>query len=237
MNGLEITVMLGLTVLAGTVLAPRLRTAAPLVLLTLGLVLGFIPALREVELPPETVLLLFLPVLLFWESLTTSLRAIWRDLRGIVLMSTVLVVVTAFAVAAIARLLGMPWPAALVLGAALAPPDATAVAALGRRLPHRNFMLLKAESLTNDGAALVLYGIAVGAATGGRYTPTTITGLVLVSYLGGVAAGVVVGGVAWVTMRRLRDATTSPCCSSPSAPTSSPKWPTPPACSPSSPRA
>src|SRR3978361_1038187 len=147
MNGLEITVTLGAAVFAGTVLAPRLRMATPLLLLLLGLALGFVPELRSIELHPEMVLLIFLPVMLFWESLTTSLRSIRRDLRGIVLLSTLLVVASAPAVAGVAHLLGLPWNTALILGAALAPPDATAVAALGRMLPRRNFMLLKAESL------------------------------------------------------------------------------------------
>src|SRR3954449_12911267 len=120
--------------------------ATPLLLLLLGLALGFVPALRHLELHPEMVLLIFLPVMLFWESLTTSLRSIRRDFRGIMIMSTLLVVATAFAVAGIAHALGLPWAAALVLGAAVAPPDATAVAALGRTLPQRNFMLLNAEN-------------------------------------------------------------------------------------------
>jgi hypothetical protein len=47
MEGLEVTVLLGLSVLAGTILAPRLRVATPLVLLVIGLVLGFVPALRH----------------------------------------------------------------------------------------------------------------------------------------------------------------------------------------------
>ena len=205
MNGLEVTVLLGITVLTGAILAPRLRVAVPLLLVVAGLALGFIPEVREIELPPETVLLLFLPVLLFWESMTTSLRSIRRDFRGIFLMSTALVVASAFAVAGIAYALGLPWDAALILGAAVAPTDATAVAALGRMLPRRNFMNLKAESLTNDGTALVIYGVAVGVAVGGQYTPLDITGLVLLSYVGGAAAGVVVAGIAYLVMRRLRN--------------------------------
>jgi monovalent cation/hydrogen antiporter len=118
MEGLELTVLLGVSILAGTLLAPRLRLATPLVLLIIGLALGFVPALRGVELPPETVLLLFLPVMLFWESLTTSLRAVRRSLRYIVPMSTLLVVASAFAVAGIAAAMGVPWEAALLLGAA-----------------------------------------------------------------------------------------------------------------------
>ncbi|MDF9752314.1 Na+/H+ antiporter [Arthrobacter sp. ES3-54] len=205
MEGLETVVLLGVTVLAGAILAPRVRVAAPLLLLVLGLVLGFVPQLRQIELPPETVLLIFLPVMLFWESLTTSLRSIRRDLRGIVLLSTLLVVATALAVACVANLLGLPWSAALILGAALAPPDATAVAALGRMLPRRNFMLLKAESLTNDGTALVLYAIAVGAALGGSYTPLYIAGLFALSYVGGAVAGILVAGAAYLLLVRVRD--------------------------------
>jgi len=203
-EGLEITVLLGLAILAGTALAPRLRVATPLLLVVIGLLLGFVPALREIQLPPETVLLLFLPVMLFWESLTTSLRAIRRSLRYIVPMSTLLVVASAFAVAGIASAFGMPWPVALLLGAAVAPPDATAVAALGRLLPQRMFMKLKAESLTNDGTALVLYAIALSLALGENVTGWSVTATVLISYLGGAAAGIAVAALAWLALRRSR---------------------------------
>ncbi len=189
MQGLEVTVLLGLAMLVGTVLAPRLRVATPLVLLVIGLALGFVPELRQIELPPETVLLLFLPVLLFREAWTTSLRSVRRSLRYIVPMSTLLVVASAFAVAGVATWMGVPWEAALVLGAAVAPPDATAVAALGRLLPERTFMKLKAESLTNDGTALVLYSIAVSLLIGDQITPWQITGMVLLSYVGGCGRG------------------------------------------------
>ena len=203
MEGLEVTVLLGLTILVGTLLAPRVRLALPLVLVVLGLLLGFVPALRDVQLPPETVLLLFLPVMLFWESLTTSLRSIRRDFRYILPMSTLLVVASAFAVAGIGVLCGMPWEIALILGAAVAPPDATAVAALGRMLPQRMFMKLKAESLSNDGTALVLYAIAVSIAVGGQVTPLSVTGAVLLSYGGGIVVGVVVAGAAYLLLRRV----------------------------------
>lgn len=207
MEGLEVTVLLGLTILVGALLAPRIRLALPLLLVIFGLALGFIPPLREVQLPPETVLLLFLPVILFWESLTTSLRSIRRDFRYILPMSTVLVVASAFAVAGIGVLFGMPWEIALILGAAVAPPDATAVAALGRLLPRRTFMKLKAESLTNDGTALVLYAIAVSLAVGGQITPLSVTGMVAMSYVGGVAAGMLIAALGYVLLRRVSSTT------------------------------
>ncbi|WP_369045827.1 Na+/H+ antiporter [Sinomonas sp. P10A9] len=194
MLGLELIVALGAAVVLGSLLAPRLRISQPVVLIACGLALSLIPVFRGVGLPPETVLLLFLPVLLYWESLTTSLREIRRFIRGIMLSATLLVVVTAAAVAAVAHALGVDWGSAWILGAAVAPTDATAVAALGRALPRRQLTTLRAESLVNDGTALVIYGVALSAAAGGgAFSPLLVTADFLYSFLGGAAVGVAVG--------------------------------------------
>src|SRR5215217_2520378 len=207
MLGLELVVVLGATLLLAGVVARRLRIAPPILLLLCGILLGFVPALREVHLPPEAMLLLFLPALLYWESLTSSLREIRSNLRVIVLLSTVLVVATAAAVAAAANALGLPWGPAWVLGAALAPTDATAVAVLARVLPRRTVTTLRAESLVNDGTALVVYGLAVGVTVGEESLGTLhVSGLFLLSYGGGALAGVVVAWLATQTRRRLDDA-------------------------------
>lgn len=119
--GLQLVVVLGAALLAANVAAQRLRVAPPVLLLLIGVLLAFVPSLRGVHLPPDVVLLLFLPALVYWEAITTSLREIRSNLRGIVLMSTALVVLTAAAVAAVGHGLGLPWGPVWVLGAALAP--------------------------------------------------------------------------------------------------------------------
>jgi CPA1 family monovalent cation:H+ antiporter len=204
--GLELVVVLGVAVLGCHVAGQRAGIAPPVVLLLAGMLLGFIPPVRQAQLPPEVVLLLFLPVLLYWESLTTSLREIRVNLRGIVLVSTVLVIVTAWAVAAAGHALGLPWGPAWVLGAAVAPTDATAVAVLARQLPHRQVTVLRTESLVNDGTALVVYGLAVGITVGGEHLAILHVGaLFLLSYGGGAVVGI---AVAWINMnlrRRLDD--------------------------------
>ncbi|MBF4995370.1 Na+/H+ antiporter [Arthrobacter gandavensis] len=206
MLGLELVVALGVAILACSLGAERLRIGAPLLLLAGGVVLGFVPAFRRVELPSEVVLLLFLPALLYWESLTTSLREIRSNLRGIVLSGTGLVLVTAAAVAFTAHALGMPWGPAWVLGAALAPTDATAVAALAGSLPHRTVTVLRAESLINDGTALVIYAVAVGIVAGdGGYTPLSISGILALAYGGGLTAGLVVAWAGIWVRRRIQD--------------------------------
>jgi CPA1 family monovalent cation:H+ antiporter len=203
---LEVVVVLGAAVLVCGVLARRLRIAPPVLLLLGGVLIGFAPALREVHLPPEAVLLLFLPALLYWESLTTSLREIRSNLRVIVLLSTALVIATAAAVAAAAHALGMPWGPAWVLGAALAPTDATAVGVLARTLPRRTVTTLRAESLVNDGTALVVYGLAIGVTAGEQHLSLlNVSGLFLLSYGGGALAGAAVAFTAVQVRRRLDD--------------------------------
>jgi Na+/H+ antiporter len=204
--GLQLVVVLGVAVLAASVAARRLRVAPPVLLLAVGVLLGFVPALRTVRLPPEVVLLLFLPALLYWESLTTSLREIRSNLRPIVLMSTVLVIATAGLVAVVGHGLGLPWGPAWVLGAAVAPTDATAVGVLARTLPRRYVTMLRAESLVNDGTALVIYGIAVAATVGGGHVGAGhVTWLFLVAYAGGALAGLVTAWLALLVRRHLDD--------------------------------
>ncbi|WP_370947992.1 Na+/H+ antiporter [Amycolatopsis sp. cg5] len=202
MFGLEIVVVLGVAILLGSAVAARLRVTPPVLLLVVGILLGFVPALRQASLPPETMLLLFLPALLYWESLTTSLREIRNNLRVIVLASTALVIATAAVVAVAAHELGLGWGPAWVLGAALAPTDATAVGVIARALPRRMVTTLRAESLVNDGTALVIYGLAVGVTTGEQVaTSGSVALLSAIAYLGGAAAGLL---VAWLAVRTRR---------------------------------
>jgi CPA1 family monovalent cation:H+ antiporter len=205
-RGLEIVVVVGVLVLLGGVLGRRLHLPAPLVQLGLGVGVGFVPGLGDVEMPPDVVLFLFLPALLYWESLTTSLREIRANLRVITLQAVGLVAVTTLTVAAVAHALGVGWPVAFVLGAVVAPTDATAVTAVAGRLPRRPATILRAESLVNDGTALVFYGVAVGIAVGSLHIgPGGIALRLVLSYAGGIAVGLAVAALVVVVRRSLDD--------------------------------
>jgi CPA1 family monovalent cation:H+ antiporter len=204
--GLELVVVLGVTILLCNLAAGRLRVAPPILLLACGALLGFVPDLRAVQLPPEVVLLLFLPALLYWESITISLQEIRSNLRGVVLLGTLLIIVTAGAVAVAVHALGLPWPVAWVLGAAVAPTDATAVGEFAKSLPHRDVTVLRAESLVNDGTALVVYGLAVGVTTGSEHLSFPHVGwLFVLAYGGGALSGVLVAYVVAPIRKRLED--------------------------------
>ena len=201
-----ILVVLVAAVVLGTLLGHRYRVGPPVLLIFLGALLGLVPAFGEVRINGELVLLLFLPAILYWESLNTSLREMRANQRVIIFLSVALVIATAFAVAWTGRALGMDPHAAAVLGAVLSPTDAAAVAGLAKKLPRRTLVVLSGESLINDGTALVLFAVAVQVAVGGEVVgPVQLFGRFLGSYAGGIVAGLVVG-VAVTLLRRRIDA-------------------------------
>ncbi|OBF63637.1 Na+/H+ antiporter [Mycobacterium sp. 852002-50816_SCH5313054-b] len=204
MFGLVLIVALVSTVVLGTVIGRRYRVGPPVLLILLGALLGLIPHFGHVHVDGEVVLLLFLPAILYWEGLNTSFREIRANARIIVFLSIALVIATAAAVSWTARALGMDPHAAGVLGAVLSPTDAAAVAGLAKKLPRRSLTVLKAESLINDGTALVLFAVSVHIAIGGAaISPLQVTGRFVLSYVGGIAAGLLVGGAATLIRKRL----------------------------------
>ncbi|GAA1626764.1 Na+/H+ antiporter [Nonomuraea maheshkhaliensis] len=205
-RSIEIVVVVVTAVLALTWLARRFRLSEPMLLLAGGALIGLLPHFGDIPLPPEVVLFLFLPALLYYESLTTSLREIRANLRSITLQATGLVVLTTAAVAVLAHAAGLSWPLAFVLGAVLGPTDAVAVAAVARGLPRRTVTMLRAESLINDATALVLLAVALEAAVQGvPFTWSGTTLRVTLSYAGGIATGLAAAGIVALIRRRWRD--------------------------------
>lgn len=133
------------------------------------------------------VLAIFLPILLYWEALTVSLNQMKRALRGIILSATVLVVITALVIAAAGAVAGLSTGAALLIGACLGSTDATAVSALGGNLSSQQKTILQAESLINDGTALVIFAVALQIAEGRtQVTAWGVTSRFLISFAGDV---------------------------------------------------
>jgi monovalent cation/hydrogen antiporter len=204
-------VLLGLMVaMAGlSVLARFVGVPYPILLVLGGLVLGFVPGMPEIALPPELVLVLFLPPLLYQAAFFASPRELRANLRVISLLAVGLVLATMAAVAVTAHALvdGLPWAAAFALGAIVAPTDPLAATSIARRLgvPRRLVTVLEGESLVNDATALVAYRIAVVAAVGGGFVAWEAGLRFVVGVAGGVAIGLAVGWLAAEARRQLDD--------------------------------
>ncbi|HET8624535.1 MAG TPA: cation:proton antiporter, partial [Gemmatimonadales bacterium] len=135
-------------------LARRINAPYPALLALAGACLALLPGVPSVTLDPELALALFVaPVLLdaAFDSSPRDLKANWRSVTALALVAVGLTVI---AVAVVARWLvpGLPWAAAVALGAVVAPPDAAAATAVLRQLrpPHRLLVILEGESLFND---------------------------------------------------------------------------------------
>jgi Na+/H+ antiporter len=206
----ELLLLALITAVAGlSVLARLVRVPYPILLVLGGLVLGFVPGMPNVELPPELILVAFLPPLLYWSGFFATPRDLRADARTISLLAVGLVLATAAAVAVVAHAMvdEMTWPAAFALGAIVSPTDPLAASAIGRRLgvPRRLLNVLEGESLVNDATALVAYRIAVAAAVSGGFVAWQAGLRFVVTAAGGVAVGLLVGWLVAELRRRLDD--------------------------------
>jgi Na+/H+ antiporter len=187
-------------------LADRMHVPLPTLLVLGGLGLAFIPGLPRLTLDPDAIFLIFIPPLLFWTSMTTSLRDLTRNLRAIVLLAIGLVIATMSVVAMVAHTLlpDVPWAVCFVLGAIVSPPDAVAVTASTRTLglPSTIHVILEGESLVNDATALVVYQIALSAAVTGQFSLTHAGVGFIFTGVGGIAVGLALGWIVrWIRAR------------------------------------
>ena len=148
-----------------------------------------------------------LPPLLYSAAFFTSLRDLRQNARTISLLSIGLVIATTCAVAVVAHewIDGFSWAAAFVLGAVVSPTDPLAATEIARRLgvPHRPVAIIEGESLVNDGTALVLYKVAIGAVVAGTFSYWDTIGRFAWAVTGGVAIGLGIGFVIAEVRRRL----------------------------------
>jgi Na+/H+ antiporter len=179
-----------------SVLSRALDVPYQILLVLGGLALGVIPGLPAPQLPPDLVLVIFLPPLLYVAAFYADLRDLRDNVRPISMLSIGLVLATAAVVAIVAHsALHLPWAAAFTLGAILAPTDPIAATAIMRRLgaPRRLVNITEGESLLNDGSALVIYRAAVAVAVGGSFSLWRTSGEFVIDVTGGVVVGVVIG--------------------------------------------
>ncbi len=204
MNEALLLVGIAVGVLVCTVLAHRIDVPAPFVLIAAGVVASAVPGVPEIELSHDVVLLGLLPPLLYAAAQQTSLVDFNAHRRPILLLSVGLVAFTAAGVGVVVHALlpQLPWSVAFAIGAVVAPPDAIATTAIGRRigLPRKLVTILEGESLLNDATALVTLRTALAVAAGSSVEAWEV-GLDLVVAAGG---GVLVGAACYLLVARLR---------------------------------
>ncbi|WP_016907006.1 Na+/H+ antiporter [Streptomyces xiaopingdaonensis] len=211
---MEQLALLFVLLLSSVVMVPvgdRIGLPPPVLMTLLGGVLALLPFVPNVDLPPEFILPLVLPPLIYAAAQHTSWRQFAANKRPIFLMAVALVFVTTAAVAAVANALvpGIGVAGAVALGALVAPPDPVAATTVAGKLglPRRLVSILEGEGLFNDVTAITLYHVAIAAAVTGTFSMPVAAGELVLSGVVAVAVGL---ALAWLTgkvMGFLGDAT------------------------------
>ena len=197
MNSFGIIIFIMVILIALSAVADKIKLPYPILLVGVGLVIGFTPQLPNLTLNPEIIFLIFLPPLLYDAAFKTSWHEFKTAIRPISTLAISLVFFTTFSVAAAAHYLipGFSWPLAFVLGAIVSPPDAVAATGItkGLGLNKKVITILEGESLLNDASALIAYRYAVAAVTTGVFVFWKAGLEFLLVAGGGIFAGVVIG--------------------------------------------
>ena len=207
---LLIVAVAGLLAIAGaTQLSDRVKVAPALLLLGLGIVVGFLPVVPAIEIEPEIILEGVLPPLLYATAVSISTINFRRELAPVAVLAVLLVAVSAAVIGAVLTLvvpsLSLAW--AVAMGAVLSPTDAVAIS-IARRLgvSQRIITVLEGEGLLNDATALVVLSSAVAAATAGTVTAAGVVGDFATAVLVALVVGWAVGELTLHLRARITDA-------------------------------
>jgi sodium/hydrogen antiporter len=206
--------LVALVVFAWGLFSARLGRAdlsAPIVFVTVGLLLSEVLHVIELDVSHEAVKLLA-EVTLVWVLFADAARVRFRDLRGDLGLYTRLLAVglpltiAAGALLAVWLFDGMGVWLALLIGAALAPTDAALGAAVmtDPAVPERVRRILNVESGLNDGIATPVVTVAIAGAAAAESAQGASLGGALTDLAIGLAGGIVVGLVGGQAMQMAR---------------------------------
>jgi len=201
-------VLLGVAMVVA-ILARRLKLPYTVGLVLTGLALALARVDFGFELTHDVIFDLILPPLLFEAALNLHWAELRRDLPPVLLISLVGVVFCAGAVA-LGLVFVLNWPVlpALAFGALISATDPIAVVALLREtcVKGRLALIVETESLANDGTAALLFALVAAALAGhADLTPVAVAARFALIAFGGVACGLVCGGLGVVVAGRTED--------------------------------
>jgi len=204
-SNIETFVLFLLVCAAVAVLSKRIPIPFVVILAVLGVGAGSLLGTGRVTLTPPLILFILLPGLLF----EAAFRLEWERLRAglvpILALATIGVLATTAVVAFFGHLvLGLGVDAAVVFGCVVAPTDPVAVVAVFRRLgvPEQLVTIIEAESLVNDGTAVVLFTIALAAASGTTSSVPDVLLTLMRLVVVGLAIGALMGAaLSWLVAR------------------------------------
>ena len=203
MQNIATVIILLAVVTALAQVTDRIKVPYPILLVLVGIGIGFVPGLPTISLHPDIVFFIFLPPILYAAAWNTSWPEFKAYKRPITLLAIGCVIFTTCAVAFVAHTFvpALDWPEAFVLGAIISPPDAIAATAStqGLRIPKRVITILEGESLVNDATGLIAYRYAIVAVASGVFNIWQAGFQFIIVATGGILLGLALGTVVkWI---------------------------------------
>jgi monovalent cation/hydrogen antiporter len=209
MSNFEIVIFLMTILIVLSAFTDKIKLPYPIVLVFIGLIIGFVPFLPNLRLDPDIVFLIFLPPLLYDAAFKTSWLDFKNEIRPISTLAISLVFFTTVTVAVAAHYLipGFSWPVSFVLGAIVSPPDAVAATSIikGLGLNKKVITIIEGESLVNDASALIAYRYALAATLSGSFILWKAGLQFILVSAGGIVAGLAVGYLLVFAHKKIKD--------------------------------
>ena len=149
----------------------RLRVQYTVAMVVVGLLVSVLTGRGNLEVPPAIAVTILLPGLIFEAAYRLDAVELRRTFGGVALLAIPGVIIVAAVVAVVLHnAAGLPLVQAFIVGAIVSATDPVAVVATMRQLkaPPRLVTLIDAESLFNDGTAVLVYAIGIGALSEGH---------------------------------------------------------------------
>lgn len=183
-------------------LARAIKVAYPILLVLLGLGLGFASGGPAFSIDPELIFIIFLPPLLYEAAWMISWKELWRWRRIVCSFAFIVVFLTALLVALFANYFipGFSLALGFLLGGIVSPPDAVSAGAILRfvKVPRRLSSILEGESLLNDASSLIVFRFALIAVGTGQFIWQEAALDFVWMVIAGVGIGLLVG---WIFMK------------------------------------
>ena len=199
---IEIILLIGAVV---AIIARRLKIPYTVGLVVAGIVLAILPLGIQIEFSKEMIFKVLLPPLIFEAALYIHWKELKRDLVPVITFATVGVLLSAGITAAFMHfVVGWEWTTSALFGVLIAATDPVSVIATFKeaKVEGRLRLLVEAESLFNDSTAAVAFAIALTFAMGQSMAIGTAALAMLLSVIGGVVSGLVIGyGCLWLAGR------------------------------------
>jgi len=164
-----------------------------------GLIVGYFGLLPGIHLEPNVLFAIFLPPLLFEAGININFRPLQRQWQIISILAVFGTIISTLIVGyGMYYVLELPLLVALLFGAVISPTDPISVLALFKRvgINERLSMIVEAESLFNDGVAVVLFGVIQGMIITNTFSSSQIISDFIITICGGGAIGVLIGAIA-----------------------------------------